>query len=218
MSSKLTEMTESSPSEPPPSVLHGYGILSRFSLPSMASSVHFHPTQGYDSYKAVEVLDHACTEYLLKGKDFFEHYNPRSSNCHYSFIGMKACQCRGKQVSSIRRHLWSKKDGPFGKEFPVSEASTLDVTGSRKRDVARWTNVGRPIPVGGREIYSSSEVQISRLNNEGIVKRIIKIANSPPDADAEGSDELGGEEGELVPHSAGHPSNTSPYQPPCKKF
>ncbi|MBW0543291.1 hypothetical protein O181_083006 [Austropuccinia psidii MF-1] len=79
------------------------------------------------------------------------------------------------------------------------------------RDVARWTNVGGPIPVGGRPIYSSSEVPISRTNTEGIVKIIRKITNSPPDPDSEGSYEL-------VPNSAGHPSNTSPSQPPAKRL
>ncbi|MBW0569542.1 hypothetical protein O181_109257 [Austropuccinia psidii MF-1] len=73
MSSKLTELTESSPYAPPPSVLHSSGILSQFSSPSMASSCHFDPTQAYDGYKAVEVLDPACTEFLAKGKDCFEH-------------------------------------------------------------------------------------------------------------------------------------------------
>ncbi|MBW0533953.1 hypothetical protein O181_073668 [Austropuccinia psidii MF-1] len=92
------------------------------------------------------------------------------------------------------------------------------MTGARKRDVARWTNVGGLIPVGGRPIYSSSEVPISRINTEGIVKRIRRIANSLPDLDAEGSDELDGEEAEVVPNSAGHPSNTSPSQPLAKRF
>ncbi|MBW0506056.1 hypothetical protein O181_045771 [Austropuccinia psidii MF-1] len=87
-----------------------------------------------------------------------------------------------------------------------------------QRDVARWTNVGGPIPVGGRPIYSSSEFPIFRINNEGIVKRIRQIANSPPDPDAEGSDELYGAEVEVFPHSAGHQSNSSPSQPPSKRF
>ncbi|MBW0582765.1 hypothetical protein O181_122480 [Austropuccinia psidii MF-1] len=80
-----------------------------------------------------------------------------------------------------------------------------------KGDVARWTNVGGPK-------YSSSEVPISRINTEGIVKRIRKIADSPPDPDAEGSYELDGEEVEVVPNSAGHQSSTSPSQPPAKRF
>ncbi|MBW0544684.1 hypothetical protein O181_084399 [Austropuccinia psidii MF-1] len=138
MKSKLTELAESSPSAPPPSVLHGSGILSRFSSPSMDSSGQFDPTQIYDGYK--------------------------------------------------------------------------------QRDVARWTNVGGPIPVSGRPIYSSSEVPISGINTEGIVKRIRQIANSPHNLDAEGSDELDVQESEVIPHSADHPSNSSPSQPPAKRF
>ncbi|MBW0513607.1 hypothetical protein O181_053322 [Austropuccinia psidii MF-1] len=130
----------------------------------MASSGHFDPTQIYDRYKEVEVLDPACIKCLVKGKDCFEHYNPRSSKCHYSFIGKRPCGRTGKQASNVRR----------------------------KRDVARWTNVGGPISVGGRPIYSSSEIPISRNNTEGIVNKRRQIANSPPDPDAEGSDELDG--------------------------
>ncbi|MBW0511884.1 hypothetical protein O181_051599 [Austropuccinia psidii MF-1] len=91
------------------------------------------------------------------------------------------------------------------------------VTGSRQRDVARWTNVGGPIPVGGMPIYSSSEIPISRINTEGVVKRI-RIADSPTDADAEGSDELDGEEVVVSPHSVGHPSITSSSQPLPNRF
>ncbi|MBW0497805.1 hypothetical protein O181_037520 [Austropuccinia psidii MF-1] len=87
-----------------------------------------------------------------------------------------------------------------------------------QRDVARWTNVGGPIPVGGRPIYSSSEVPISRINTEGIVQRIRQIADSPPDPEAVGNDELDGEEVEVIPHSAGNPFNSSPLQPPAKRF
>ncbi|MBW0463549.1 hypothetical protein O181_003264 [Austropuccinia psidii MF-1] len=191
----------------------------------MAFSGHFAPTQTYDSCKAVEVLDPAFTEFLVKGRDCFENYSPRSSKFHYCFIGKKPCFHTGKKASNIRRYFWSKIDGPFGKELPVSEAPTLDgtsgyyaLTRSRKRDVATWTNVAGPIPVGGRPIYSSSEVPISRINTEGIVKRIRQISNSPPDPDAEVSDELDGEEAEVVSNSAGHPLNTSPSQPPAKRF
>ncbi|MBW0467764.1 hypothetical protein O181_007479 [Austropuccinia psidii MF-1] len=144
MSSKLTELTESSPSVPPPFFLCGSGIFSRFSSPSMSSG-HFDPSQTYDGYKAMK----------------------------------RPCCRTGVPASNVRRYLWSRKDGPFGKELPVPEAPTPDgnsgyshLTGSRQRDVARWTNVGGPILVGGRPIYSSSEVPISRINTEGVVKRI----------------------------------------------
>ncbi|MBW0510214.1 hypothetical protein O181_049929 [Austropuccinia psidii MF-1] len=198
MSSQLTELNESSPSELPPSVLCGSVILSQLALHwSMASSGHFDPAQTYDGYKAVKALDPACTKCLAKGKDCFQHHNPRSSKCHFCFVGKKACFHTGPLASNIRIFLWIKNDGPFGKKFSVSEAPTSDgtsgysnLTGSRQRDVGRWTNAGGPIPVGGRPIYSSSEVPISRINTESVVNRIRQISNSPPATDAEGSDEL----------------------------
>ncbi|MBW0570562.1 hypothetical protein O181_110277 [Austropuccinia psidii MF-1] len=225
MSFKLTELTESSPSATPPSVLCGSGVLRHLASPSMASSGHFDSSQTYDGYKVVEVLDPSFTECLANGKDCIQHYNPQSSKCHYCFIGKKPCCCTGFQASNVRRYLWSRKDGPFGKEFPVYEAPTPDgtsglskLTGSRQRDVARWTNVGGPIPVGGRPIYSSSELPISRINTDGVVKRIRRIAYSPPDPDAEGSDELDGEEVEVVPHLVGHKSRTSSSQSLANRF
>ncbi|MBW0501929.1 hypothetical protein O181_041644 [Austropuccinia psidii MF-1] len=92
------------------------------------------------------------------------------------------------------------------------------VTGSRQRVVARWTNVGGPIPIGGKPIYSSSEVPISRINTEGVMKRIRRIADSPTDPDAEGSDEFDGEEVIVVPHSVGDQSRTSSSQHLANRF
>ncbi|MBW0467203.1 hypothetical protein O181_006918 [Austropuccinia psidii MF-1] len=165
----------------------------------------------------IEVLDPACTECLAKQKDFFWHFNPKSSKFHFCFFGKKPCPRLGSAASNVRRYLWSKKDGPFGKDFPVSEGPTpdatsgySDLTGPRQRDVARWTNVGGCIPVGGRPIYSSSEVPISRINTEGIVKRIRRISNYPPDPE--------GEEVEVVNNVVGHQFSTSPSQPPSKRF
>ncbi|MBW0485435.1 hypothetical protein O181_025150 [Austropuccinia psidii MF-1] len=80
------------------------------------------------------------------------------------------------------------------------------------------TNVGGPIQVGGRPIYSSSEVPISRINTKGVVKCIRQIFNSPPDPDSEGSYELDGAEVEVVHNSAGHQSSYSPSHPPAKRF
>ncbi|MBW0589707.1 hypothetical protein O181_129422 [Austropuccinia psidii MF-1] len=128
MSSKLTELTESSPYALPPSVLCGSGVFSQLYSPSMASPGQFYPSQTYDGYRAVEVLDPACFECLAKGKDCFQTYNPRSSKCHFCFIGKKPCCCTGVPSFNVKRHLWSRKDGPFGKEFPVSEEPTPDGT------------------------------------------------------------------------------------------
>ncbi|MBW0486533.1 hypothetical protein O181_026248 [Austropuccinia psidii MF-1] len=109
------------------------------------------------------------------------------------------------KASNVRRYLWSGKDGPFGKEFPVYGAPTPDGTSG-------FSNFG------GRPIYSSSDVPISRINTDGVVKRIRRIADSPPDQYAEGSDELDGEEVEIVPHLVGHKSRTSSSQPLVNRF
>ncbi|MBW0493483.1 hypothetical protein O181_033198 [Austropuccinia psidii MF-1] len=160
----------------------------------MASSGHFDPGQTYDGYKEVEVLDPSCTGCLAKGKDFFQHFNLKSSKCHFCFVGKKPCFRPEPESSNVRRYLW--------------------MTASRQRDVERWTNVGGPIPVDSRPIYSSSEVPISRNNTEGVVKWIRQITNPPPDPDAEGSDELDGEEVEVVNNPVVHKSSASTSQPP----
>ncbi|MBW0557174.1 hypothetical protein O181_096889 [Austropuccinia psidii MF-1] len=184
MISKLTELTESSPSALPPSVLCGSGVFSQFSSPSMASSGRFYPSQTYDGYRAVEILDPACTKCLGKG----------------GIYGVERMGLLGKNSQSLRHLLMMELQEFFN------------------RDVARWTSVGWPISVGGRPIYSSSQVPISRINTEGVVKRIRRISDSPTDPDAESSDELDGEEVVVVPHLVGHPSSNSSAQPLPKRF
>ncbi|MBW0466743.1 hypothetical protein O181_006458 [Austropuccinia psidii MF-1] len=162
MSSKLTELTDSSPSAPPPSVLCGSGIHSRLASPwSMASSGHFDP-----GYKAVEVLDPPFTERLAKGKYCFQNFNPEYLEFHFCFVEKKLGHCPGSVASNVRRYLWSKTDGPFGKEFLVSEGPTHDSTSG----------------------YSDC------------------------------SDELDGQEVEVVNNPVGHQSSTSPSQPPAIRF
>ncbi|MBW0575777.1 hypothetical protein O181_115492 [Austropuccinia psidii MF-1] len=166
LSSKLTELTEYSPSAPPPSTLCGSGVFSRLSSPSMASSDHFDASQIYDGYRAVEILDPACTEFLSRVRIVFNTTIP---------------DLQGAIIASLERNYVI---------VPGYHLLTSGVTSSRQGEVARWTNVGGPIPGCGRPIYSSSEVPISRINTEGVVKRIRRIADSPTDPDAEGSDEL----------------------------
>ncbi|MBW0480332.1 hypothetical protein O181_020047 [Austropuccinia psidii MF-1] len=191
----------------------------------MASSDHFDPGQTYNGYKEFVLLDPSCTEFLAKGKDCFQHFNPKSSKCHFCFVGKKPCHRPGPAASNVKRYLQSKTDGPFGKELPVSEGPTPDVNsgysdliGSSQRDVARWTNVGGPIPVCGGPIYSSSAVLKSNINTEAVVKQIRQISSSPPDLDAEASDELDGEEVEVVNNPIRHQSSAYPSHPPAKIF
>ncbi|MBW0468107.1 hypothetical protein O181_007822 [Austropuccinia psidii MF-1] len=91
-------------------------------------------------------------------------------------------------------------------------------TGFKKRTVEGWTNVGGAIPIGGRPIYSGSQVSISGKNNQGIVKLIRIIFNFPNDPEIELSDELDCEEAEVVNQSSGKPPNFSLTHPSTKKI
>ncbi|MBW0468755.1 hypothetical protein O181_008470 [Austropuccinia psidii MF-1] len=82
---------------------------------------------------------------------------------------------------------------------------------SRQRDLARWTNVGGPI-------YCSAKVPISRTNNEGVVKRIRKLTDSQTNTNSKDSDELDGEEVQVVLPMAYQSSSISPSNLPSKKF
>ncbi|MBW0517817.1 hypothetical protein O181_057532 [Austropuccinia psidii MF-1] len=62
------------------------------------------------------------------------------------------------------------------------------------------------------------EVLISRINSQGVVERLRRIADSPTDPNAEGSDELDGEEAEVVHNSIGHKSSISPSQSSSRRF
>ncbi|MBW0573463.1 hypothetical protein O181_113178, partial [Austropuccinia psidii MF-1] len=53
------------------------------------------------------------------------HFDPSQT---YDGYKAKPCLQTGRQVSKLRRYLWSKKDGPLGKELPVTEAPTPDAT------------------------------------------------------------------------------------------
>ncbi|MBW0575407.1 hypothetical protein O181_115122 [Austropuccinia psidii MF-1] len=201
VSSKLTELTESSPSAPPPSVLHGSGILSRFSSPSMASSGHFDPTKTYDGYKAVEVLDPACTEFLANGKDCLNITIPDLQNATTALLERSHASILGSKLQTSGGICGVRKMGLLEKSSQCLRPLLLMVL---------------------QGILLPNIIQLKgsnfRINTEGIVNRIRQIADSPPDLDAEGSHELDGEEAGVVPNSAGHPSNTSPSPPPAKIF
>ncbi|MBW0557865.1 hypothetical protein O181_097580 [Austropuccinia psidii MF-1] len=113
-----------------------------------------------------------------------------------------------------------RKIGLLGKIFQFLRPLPLMVLQGipAHREVARWINFRGLIPIGGRPIYSSSEVPISRINTECVVKRIRQIANSPTNPDAKISDELDGEVVKVVLNSSGHQSSTSPSQPAAKRF
>ncbi|MBW0529255.1 hypothetical protein O181_068970 [Austropuccinia psidii MF-1] len=154
----------------------------------MASFGHFDAGQTYDGYKVVEVLYPACTECLAKGNHCFQHLNLKSSKFHFCFVGKKPCHFTGLQASNFRRYFWSKKDGPFGKEFPVSGGPTPDSTSGYSDRRGMWQD--------GKMLEVPSQLVV----------------------DAEDSHELDGDEVEVVNNPVGQQSSTSLSQPPAKSF
>ncbi|MBW0520817.1 hypothetical protein O181_060532 [Austropuccinia psidii MF-1] len=161
----------------------------------MSSSGHFDPTQTYDGYKAVEVFDSACTECLAKGKDFLNITIPDLQNFTTAILGRSHAAVLGSKLQTSEGIYGVRKMGLLEKSSQFLRLLLLMV------------------PQGILLV-----IPISRTNTEGIVKRIIQTANSSPDPDAEGSNELDGEEFEVIPHSSCHPSNSSPSHPPAKRF
>ncbi|MBW0571193.1 hypothetical protein O181_110908 [Austropuccinia psidii MF-1] len=125
MSTKLSEITEPLPSVPPPSNLHGSGILSQFSSPSMASSGILIPPKLMMVTRKLKFL-------IL-----------------------------------LVLNVWQRERIVFKLQSQVFKMPLL--------------------------LYWEEAMSLY-------------------------CDELDGEEVEVVPNSAGHPSNNSPSQPPAKRF
>ncbi|MBW0559187.1 hypothetical protein O181_098902 [Austropuccinia psidii MF-1] len=114
------------------------------------------------------------------------------------------------------RRLWSsiKKGGRFGLEAPVDEPPTSDatsghsnLTGPRMRGVQKWTNTSRswannggPINSQGNPIGVAPEVPILVTRKDGRLGKLKRnlVVQDKNDTDAEGSDELDGEELEMT--------------------
>ncbi|MBW0488971.1 hypothetical protein O181_028686 [Austropuccinia psidii MF-1] len=164
MSSKLTEITESSPYAPPASVLCGpRSSVSWLCLVQWLLHATLILPKHMMAIKQLKFLILLVPSVWPKEKILFTIRIQGLQSATFFFFGKKTCHCSGPSASNIRRFLWSKKDGPFGKELPVSEAPTPDGTSRysnltcyRQRDVARWTHVRGPIPVGEVEVVHNS--------------------------------------------------------------
>ncbi|MBW0533533.1 hypothetical protein O181_073248 [Austropuccinia psidii MF-1] len=188
MSSRLTSLCDSNHSDSPPSVLYDPGVfdnLRELSEESMAPTEICDITRNYNGFKSVRGIEPPCTN---SNHSFPE--NPR------------------RLLSSI------KKGGRFGLEAPVDEPPTSDatsghsnLTGSRMRAVQQWNNtssswanIGGTIQYQGNHIGMAPEVPILVTRKDGKPGRlnINLVIQDEIDTDAEGSDEIDGEELEMT--------------------
>ncbi|MBW0498613.1 hypothetical protein O181_038328 [Austropuccinia psidii MF-1] len=214
MSSKLTELTDSSPS-----VLHHLFFV------VLASSVGWLPlgtlilAKPMMATRKLEFLILLVLNFWQREKIFFSTSTPNLPSITSVLLGRNHVIVLCQQLPTSEGTCGVSRMTLLGRSSQFLRAQLLMLLQDILiKDVARWTNVEGSIPVGGRPIYSSSAVPIYRINTEGVVKRIRRISDFPPNLDAEGSDELDGEEVQVVNNPVGQKYSTSSSKPPCKRF
>ncbi|MBW0571245.1 hypothetical protein O181_110960 [Austropuccinia psidii MF-1] len=214
MSSRLTSLCDS-----PPSVLYGPGVfdnLRELSEESMAPTEIWDINKTYNGFKSVRVIEPPCTNCNRKGIPCVESATARSTRCQFCNLGKRNCSQAHYSFPENPRRLWSsiKKGGRFGLEAPVDEPPTSDatsghsnLTGSRMRGVQQWNNtssswaaIGGSIHPQGNPIGVAPEVPILVTRKDGKLGRLKRnlVVQDEIDTDAEGSDEIDGEELEMT--------------------
>ncbi|MBW0519008.1 hypothetical protein O181_058723 [Austropuccinia psidii MF-1] len=152
MSSKLTELTYSSTSVPPPSFLCDSGILSW-----MASSGHFDPGRIYDGYKAVEVLDPTCTEFWPREKIAFSTSTQNLQGATSVLLGRSYVVVLGQKLPTSEGTCGVKRMALLGRSPQFLRAQILILL----HDILIVVNN----PVGHQSSTSPSEPPFKRFQS-----------------------------------------------------
>ncbi|MBW0543132.1 hypothetical protein O181_082847 [Austropuccinia psidii MF-1] len=215
ISSKLTSICDSDPSDSPPSVLYGAGVfdnLRELSEEIMAPTEIWDINQTSNGFKSVRVIEPPCINCWKKGVPCVESATARSTRCQFCNLGKRNFSQANHHFPDNPRILWRsiKKGGRFGMEALVDEPPTSDATsghsnfiGSRVRGVQQWNNTssswantGGPIHPQGNPIGVAPEVPILVTRKDGRLGKLKRnfVVEDENDTYAEVSDELDGEE------------------------
>ncbi|MBW0565725.1 hypothetical protein O181_105440 [Austropuccinia psidii MF-1] len=183
---------------------------------SMAPTEIYDINKTYDGFKYVRVIEPLCINFQEKGFPCVDSATAKSTRCQFCNLGKRNCSQANYRFLENPIRLWSsiKKGGKFGLEAPVIEPSTSNATsghsnftGSRMRGVQQWTNTnsswantGGPIPPQGNPIGVSPEVPILVTRKNGRIGKLKRnlVVQDEINTDAEGSDEIDGEELEIT--------------------
>ncbi|MBW0506506.1 hypothetical protein O181_046221 [Austropuccinia psidii MF-1] len=219
MSSKLTSICDSDHSDSPPAVVYGAGVfdnLRELSEESMAPTEIWDIKNTYNGFKSVRVIEPPCINCWKERVPCVESAIARSTRCQFCNLAKRNCSQANHNFPGNPRRLWSsiKKGGRFGLEAPVDEPSTShassghsNLTGSRMRGVQQctitsssWAKTGGPIHPQGNPIGVAPEVPILVTRKDGRLGKLNRnlVVQDENDIDAEGSDELDGEELEMT--------------------
>ncbi|MBW0467282.1 hypothetical protein O181_006997 [Austropuccinia psidii MF-1] len=202
MSSKLTSICDSNHSDSPPSVLHGAGVfdkLREISEESMAPTKIYDINKTYDSFKSVRFIEPPCITFQKKGVPCVESATSRSTWCQFFNLGKRNCSHASHRFPDNPTRLWSriKKCGRFGLEAPVDEPPTSDATSCHSNFPG--PKLEEPFPQGN-PIRVAPEVPILVTRKDGRLGKLKRnlVVQDEIDTDAEGSDEIDGEELEIA--------------------
>ncbi|MBW0548532.1 hypothetical protein O181_088247 [Austropuccinia psidii MF-1] len=219
MSSNLTSICDSDHSDSPPSVLYGACVFDNLREPSeesMASTEIWDINKTYYGFKSVRGIQPPCINCQKKGVPCVESATARSTRFQFCNLGKRNCPQANHNFADNPRRLWSsiKKGSRLGLETPVDETPTSDatsghsnLTGSRMRGVQQWTNTssswantGGPIHPQGNPIGVAPEVPILVTRKDGRLGKLKRnlVVQDENDTNAEGSDEIDGEELEIT--------------------
>ncbi|MBW0476079.1 hypothetical protein O181_015794 [Austropuccinia psidii MF-1] len=184
ISSKLTSICDSDHSDSPLSVLYGacvFDKLRELSEESMVPTEIWDINRTYKVFKSVRVIEPPRIDCWQKGVPCVESAIARSTRCQLCNIGKGNCSQANHNLPDNPRTLWSsiKKGGRFGLEAPVDEPPTSDSTSGHS---------------------NSPEVPILVTRKDGRVGKLKRnlVVQDENYTDAEGSDELEGEELEMT--------------------
>ncbi|MBW0471125.1 hypothetical protein O181_010840 [Austropuccinia psidii MF-1] len=198
MSSKLTSICDSNHSDSLPSLLYGAGVFDRFrelSEESMAPKEIYDINKTYDGFKYFRVIKPPCINCWKKGVPCVEYATSRSTRGQFCNLWKGNCSQANHSFPDNPRRLWRriKKGGRFVLEALVDEPPTSDstsghsnLTGSRMRGVQKWSRTNK-VPI----LVTRKEGRLGKLKRNFVVQ-------DENDTDAEGSDELYGEELEIT--------------------
>ncbi|MBW0473315.1 hypothetical protein O181_013030 [Austropuccinia psidii MF-1] len=189
MSSKLTSICDSNHSDSPPSVLYGAGFfdnLREISEEIMACTEIYEINKTYNGFKYVRAIEPPCINCWKKGVPCVESATARSTRCKFCSLGKRNCSQANHNFPGNPRTLWSiiKKGGRFALEAPVDEPPTSDATSGHSN--CNPIGVAPEVPI----LVTRKDGRLGKL------KRYL-VVQDDNDSDAEGSDELDGEELEM---------------------
>ncbi|MBW0511053.1 hypothetical protein O181_050768 [Austropuccinia psidii MF-1] len=184
MSSKLTSICDSNHSDSPTSVLYGAGVFDNLregSEDSMAPTEIYYINKNYNGFESVRVIEPPCISCWKKGVPCVESATARSTRCQFCNLGKRNCSQDNHNFPDNPRRVWSsiKKGGRFGLEAPVDEPPTSDSTSGH---------------------FNSPEVPPLFTRKHGRLGKLKRnlVVQDENDTDAEGSDEIDGEELEMT--------------------